>query len=212
MWNTVGFVVNNRSKSKKGSNFCNRPLMGSETEFIMIAPSVNIMYISWSNIHDGASQNIHSSKITLCIWRDQLGAVHYMLLSSWETIRRDLYPTQLTLPAKYWKANGCNAARETKNWLEVWQCSPPHFENDQFILGSTELQLIPGPPYSPEVAISNTSPLPSMAHDRYYGTAFPIFWESQELHQFVDLYWKMVSFSTQDLYPAGEKGVVESRN
>jgi len=39
--------------------------------------------------------NIHSSKVMLCIWRDQLGVVYYELLKQSEIITGDLYGKQL---------------------------------------------------------------------------------------------------------------------
>jgi len=46
-------------------------------------------------ITSSAKPNIHDSKLLLCIWWDQLNAVHYELLKLNETITGDRYRLQL---------------------------------------------------------------------------------------------------------------------
>ena len=113
------------------------------------------------------------TKVMLCIWWDQLGVVYYELLKKFttETITGDRYRTQLMRLSRALKDkrpqynerndkvilqhdNARSLAKVVKTYLEM-----------------LKWQVLPHPPYSPDVAPSDYHLFRSMAHglaDQYF--------------------------------------------
>ena len=101
--------------------------------------------------------NIHGSKVMLCIWWDQLGLVYYELLKPTETITGDRYRMQLmrlnrALKDKRPQYN----ERHDKCVILQHDNARPHVAKVvKTYLETLKWEVLPHPPYSPDVAPSD---------------------------------------------------------
>jgi len=100
-----------------------------------------------------AKPNIHSSKIILCFWWDQLGVVYHELLKPSETITGDLYQKQLmylsrALKDKRPQYNG----RHDKVILQYGNARSHVAKLVKIYLETLKWEVLPHPLYSPDIA------------------------------------------------------------
>ena len=106
--------------------------------------------------HASTSQskpNIHASKIMLCIWWDQLGVVYYELLSPSETITGAVYRTQLMRLSRALKEKRPQYAKRHDKVILQHDNARPHVAKVvQTYLETLKWEVLPHPPYSPDIA------------------------------------------------------------
>ena len=112
-----------------------------------------------------ARPNIHVAKVMLCIWWYQLGVVYYELLKPSETITREWYRTQLMLLSRVLKEKWSHyQARHDKVILQHYNARPHVGRPAKTYLEMLKREVLPHPPYSPDVAPSNYHLFRYMAH------------------------------------------------
>ena len=103
-----------------------------------------------------AKPNIHGSKVMLCIWWDQLGVVYYELLKPTETITGDRYRTQLMRLSRALKDKRPQYnERHDKVILQHNNARPHVAKVVKTYLETLKWEVLPHPPYSPDVAPSD---------------------------------------------------------
>lgn len=103
-----------------------------------------------------AKRNIHGGKVMLCIWWDQKGVVYYELLQPSETIDGALYRRQLIRLNRALQAKRPEyAERHTKIILQHDNARPHVAKVVQTYLKTCGWEILPHPPYSPDVAPSD---------------------------------------------------------
>lgn len=113
-----------------------------------------------------AKVNIHGSKIMLCIWWDQLGVVYHELLKPSETITGDRYRTQLMRLSRALKDKRPQYSERHDKVILLHDNARPHVARVvKTYLETLKWEVLPHPPYSPDVAPSDYHLFRSMAHD-----------------------------------------------
>ena len=113
-----------------------------------------------------AKPNIHGSKIMLCIWWDQLGVVYHELLKPSETITGDRYRTQLMRLSRALKDKRPQYSERHDKVILLHDNARPHVARVvKTYLETLKWEVLPHPPYSPDVAPSDYHLFRSMAHD-----------------------------------------------
>jgi histone-lysine N-methyltransferase SETMAR len=103
-----------------------------------------------------AKRNIHSSKIMLCIWWDQKGVVYYELLKPSETITGDRYRLQLIrLKRAIQQKRPEWDNRHDKLILQHDNARPHVAQPVRTYLEGLDWEVLPHPPYSPDIAPSD---------------------------------------------------------
>lgn len=130
-----------------------------------------------------AKPNIHGSKVMLCIWWDQLGVVYYELLKPTETITGDRYRTQLMRLSRALKDKRPQYnERHDKVILQHDNARPHVAKVVKTYLETLKWEVLPHPPYSPDVAPSDYHLFRSMAH----GLADQHFRSYEEVRNWID--------------------------
>ena len=112
-----------------------------------------------------ARPNIHGAKIMLHIWWDQLGVVYYELLKPSETITGDRYRTQLMRLSRALKEKRPQyQERHDKVILQHDNGRSRVARPVKINLETLKWEVLPQPPYSPDVALSNCHLFRSMSH------------------------------------------------
>jgi [histone H3]-lysine36 N-dimethyltransferase SETMAR len=117
-------------------------------------------------------RNIHGSKVMLCIWWDQKGVIYYELLQPSETITGDRYRTQLmrlkralTQKRPEWEN------RHNKVILQHDNARPHVARPVKNYLEGSDWEVLPHPPYSPDIAPSDyhlfRSMQPALSGERF---------------------------------------------
>lgn len=109
--------------------------------------------------------NIHGKKVLLCIWWDQKGILYYELLKPGETVTATRYQDQLI------KLNRKVAAKRPE-WATRHECpillhdnARPHVAKlVRNAINDLKWEVLPHPPYSPDIAPSDYHLFRSMAH------------------------------------------------
>lgn len=113
-----------------------------------------------------ARPNIHAEKVMLCIWWDQLGVVYYELLKPNETVTGQLYRTQLMRLSQALKEKRPQyQERHDKVILQHDNARPHVAAPVKTYLQTLKWEVLPHPPYSPDIAPSDYHLFRSMAHD-----------------------------------------------
>ncbi|KAM0729387.1 Mariner Mos1 transposase [Formica fusca] len=112
-----------------------------------------------------AKPNIHGKKLLLCIWWDQLGVVYYELLKPNETITGAVYRTQLMRLSRALKEKRAHYSRHDKVILLHDNARPHVAAPVKTYLETFNWEVLPHPPYSPDIASSDFHMFRSMAHD-----------------------------------------------
>ena len=112
-----------------------------------------------------ARLNIHGAKVILCIWWDQLGVVYYELLKPSETITGDRYRTQLMRLSQVLKEKRPQYQERHDKVILQHKNARPHVARPvKEYLVTLKWEVLPNPPYSPDVAPSDYHFFRSMAH------------------------------------------------
>jgi transposase len=112
-----------------------------------------------------AKPNIHGSKLMLCIWWDQLGAVYYELLQPNESITGARYRTQLMRLSQALKEKRPQyVERHDKVILQHDNARPHVAQPVKTYLETLNWEILPHPPYSPDIAPSDYHLFRSMTH------------------------------------------------
>ena len=111
-----------------------------------------------------AKPNIHGSKVMLCIWWNQLDVVYYELLKPTETITGDHYRTQLMHLSRALKDKRPQYnERHDKVILQNDNARPYVAKVVNTTLETLKWEVLPHPPYFPDVAPSDYHLFRSMA-------------------------------------------------
>ncbi|CAH2108047.1 unnamed protein product [Euphydryas editha] len=112
-----------------------------------------------------AKPNIHGKKVMLCIWWDQLGVVYYELLNPSETITGTLYRTQLMRLSRALKEKRPQYYSRHDKIILLHDNARPHVAVPvKNYLKTLDWEVLPHPPYSPDIAPSDYHLFRSMAH------------------------------------------------
>lgn len=109
-------------------------------------------------------RNIHSAKVMLCIWWDVRGVVYYELLKPSETITGDRYRTQLLRLRRALDEKRPEWFRRHSKIILQHDNARPHVAQQvkNYIQG-VGWEVLPHPPYSPDIAPSDYHLFRSMA-------------------------------------------------
>ena len=107
-----------------------------------------------------ARPNIYGAKVMLYIWWAQLGVVYYELLKPSETITRDQYRMQLMRLSRALKEKRPQYQERHDKVILQHDNAGPHVSRH-----TLKWEVLPHPPYSPDVAPSDYHLFRSMAHD-----------------------------------------------
>jgi len=113
---------------------------------------------SWGPGHASTSTakpNIHEKKLMLCIWWDQLGVVYYELLKPNETITGALYRTQLMRLSRAFKEKRAHYYSRHNKIILLHDNARPYVAAVKTYLETLKWEVLPHPPYSPDIAPSN---------------------------------------------------------
>lgn len=103
-----------------------------------------------------AKPNIHGAKVMLCIWWDQKGVLYYELLKSGQTIKGDLYRTQLIRLKRAIAEKRPEYATRHESIIFHHDNARPHVSRPvQNYLENSGWEVLPHPPYSPDIAPSD---------------------------------------------------------
>jgi len=132
-----------------------------------------------------AKPNIHGSKLLLCIWWDQVGVVYYELLQPNETITGDRYRLQLMRLSRALKEKRPQYERRHDKIILQHDNARPHVAKVvKKYLETLKWEVLPHPPYSPDLAPSDYHLFRSMTH----GLAEQHFRSYEETKKWVDLW------------------------
>ncbi|CAK9812396.1 Mariner Mos1 transposase [Anthophora quadrimaculata] len=110
-------------------------------------------------------RNIHGSKLLLCIWWDQLGVVYYELLQPNQTITGALYRLQLMRLSRALKAKRPQYNERHDKVILQHDNARPHVASAvKTYLETLKWEVLPHPPYSPDIAPSDYYLFRSMTH------------------------------------------------
>lgn len=112
-----------------------------------------------------AKPNIHGKKLMLCIWWDQLGVIYWELLKPNETITGDVYRRQLMrLKEAMQKERPIFHERHDKIILQHDNARPHVASVVKTYLEGQNWEVLPHPPYSPDIAPSDYHLFRAMTH------------------------------------------------
>nr|QXJ78550.1 putative DD34D transposase [Kaburagia rhusicola] len=130
-----------------------------------------------------AKPNIHGAKVMLCIWWDQLGVIYYELLKPSETITGDRYRTQLMRLSRALKEKRPQYEETHDKVILQQDNARPHVAKVvKKYLETLNWEILPHPPYSPDVTPSDYHLFRSMAH----GLANEHFSSYEEVKNWID--------------------------
>jgi histone-lysine N-methyltransferase SETMAR len=110
-------------------------------------------------------RNIHGSKVMLCIWWDQKGVVYYELLKSGETVNADRYRQQLINLKRALQEKRSEYAKRHDKVIFQHDNARPHIAKPvKETLEALRWDVLPHPPYSPDIAPSDYHLFRSMQH------------------------------------------------
>ena len=132
-----------------------------------------------------AKPNIHGKKLMLCIWWEQLGVVYYKLLKPSETITGALYQTQLMRLSRTLKEKRVHYYSRHDKIILLHDNARPHVAAPvKTYLETLNWEVLPHPPYSPDLAPSDYHLFRSMAH----GLSEQRFTSYEDTKNWVDLW------------------------
>ena len=115
-----------------------------------------------------AKGKIHGKKLLLCIWWDQLGVVYYGLLKPNETIAGTVYRTKLLRLIRALKEKGAHYYSRRDKIILLHDNARPHVaapvKTYLEILKCLKWEVLPHPPYSPDIGPSDFHLFRSMTH------------------------------------------------
>ena len=142
-----------------------------------------------------ARPNIHGTKVMLCIWWDHLGVMYCELLKPSETITGDRYRMQLMRLSRALKGKRPQYQERHDKVILQHDNAWPHVARPvKTYLETLKWEVLPHPPYFPDVAPSDYHLFRSMAHGLVY-QHFRSLWRSQKIDRFVDHHKRRIVFS-----------------
>ena len=109
--------------------------------------------------------NIHAAKVMLCIWWDQVGVIYYELLKPNETITGEQYRLQLIRLSRALREKRPQYAERHEKVILQHDNARPHVAKPvKTYLQTLKWEILPHPPYSPDIAPSDYHLFRSMAH------------------------------------------------
>lgn len=121
-----------------------------------------------------AKPNIHGKKLLLCIWWDQQGVVYYELLEPGQTVTGDYYRLQLMRLSRALKEKRPIYEQRHDKVILLHDNARPHIAQPvKTYLETLKWEVLPHPPYSPDIAPSDYHLFRSMAHglaDQHFET------------------------------------------
>lgn len=110
-------------------------------------------------------RDIHGSKVMLCIWWDQKGVVYYELLKPGEVVTGERYREQLLSLSRALKEKRPEYAKRHDKVILLHDNARPHVAKSvKEILEALGWDVLPHPPYSPDIAPSDYHLFRSMAN------------------------------------------------
>ncbi|GBO99721.1 Mariner Mos1 transposase [Eumeta japonica] len=116
-----------------------------------------------STKHPQQKPNIHGKKLIRCIWWDQLSVVYYELLHPSETITGTLYRTQLMRLSRALKEKRPQYYSRHDKIILLYDDARSHVPMKNY-LKTLGWEVLPHPPYSPDIEPSDYYLFRSMAH------------------------------------------------
>ena len=130
-----------------------------------------------------ARPNIHGAKVMHCIWWYQLGVVYYELLKPNETITGDQYRTQLMPLSRALKEKRPHYKNRHDKFILQHDIARPHIARPiKTYLETLKWEVLPYPPYSPDVTPSDYHLFRSISH----GLAHQHFRSYEEVKKWFD--------------------------
>lgn len=130
-----------------------------------------------------AKPNIHGSKLLLCIWWDQQGVIYYELLKPNETITGERYRLQLMRLSRALTEKRPLYEQRHDKLILLHDNARPHVAKPvKTYLETLQWEVLPHPPYSPDIAPSDFHLFRSMAH----GLADQRFHSYEEAKEWID--------------------------
>lgn len=112
-----------------------------------------------------AKRNIHGKKALLCIWWDQKGVLYYELLQPGQTITGDRYQQQLLMLRDELQEKRPEWAKRHGKVILLHDNARPHVSKQvKETLDDFSWDVLPHPPYLPDIAPSDYYLFRSMAH------------------------------------------------
>lgn len=106
-----------------------------------------------------------SKKVLLCVWWDQLGVIYHELLKPGETVTKDRYQRQLTNVARALTLKRPETESRHEKVILLHDNAPAHTANDtRNMLAKLKWEILPHPPYSPDLAPSDYHLFASLGH------------------------------------------------
>ena len=141
----------------KKNSFLHRIITGDEKWIHYDNPKRKKAYVKPGQAGPSTPKpNIHAAKVMLCIWWDQLGPIHYELLESGETINGDKYRRQLMkLKQEIHKKRPSYANRHESIIFHHDNARPHVAAPVKNYLENSGWEILPHPPYSPDLAPSD---------------------------------------------------------
>lgn len=126
---------------------------------------------------------IHGSKLMLCIWWDQFGVIYYELLKPNETITGEVYRRQLMRLSRALKEKRPQFEQRHDKVILQHDNARPHVAKPvKTYLETLKWDVLPHPPYSPDIAPSDYYLFRSMSH----GLADQHFTSYEETKKWID--------------------------
>lgn len=130
-----------------------------------------------------AKPNIHGKKVLLCIWWDQRGVLYYELLQPGETVTANRYGQQLAQLRNQLAEKRPEWADRHDKVILLHDNARPHVAKPiKDTIEEFKWDVLPHPPYSPDIAPSDYHLFRSMAH----GLGEQRFQNRQEIQEWLD--------------------------
>ncbi|UYV78412.1 SETMAR [Cordylochernes scorpioides] len=151
-----------------------------------------------------AKPNIHGKKQMLCIWWDQLGVIYYELLQPNDTITGECYQQQLMRLSQALKIKRPLYAKRHDKVIYQHDNAQPHVAKVvKETLKPLQWDVLPHPPYSPDIAPSDYHMFRSMTH----GLAEQHFTSYEEAKNWVDVW---IASKDEEFFQHGILHVVQA--
>ena len=124
---------------------------------------------SWVNPGEPAGEttrpNRFGKKVLLCVWWDQLGVIYHELLKPSETVTADRYQRQLTNLARALTLKRPETESRHEKVILLHDNAPAHTASGtRDMLATFNWEILPHPPYSPDLAHSDYHLFASLGH------------------------------------------------
>lgn len=151
----------------KRKSFLHRIITGDEKWIYFTNPNRKRSWVDpGQSTISTPKRNIHGKKVLLCIWWDHKGVLYYELLKPGETVTANVYQHQLIkLNQKVTTKRPEWAERHGKVILLHDNARPHVAKAVTEALNTLKWDVLPHPPYSPDIAPSDFHLFRSMAHD-----------------------------------------------